>query len=54
MDNHYRYILTKGASSSVIYSENCVKFLELTKQEPPLIIHDLVKVREIGIREYHL
>lgn len=34
------YILT---NSSVIYSENCVKFLELTKQEPPLIIHHLVK-----------
>lgn len=46
MDNHYRYTLTKGANSSVIYSENCVKFLGLTKQEPPLIIHDLVSQRD--------
>lgn len=49
--NHYRYILTKGDNSSVIHLENCVKFLELTKQEPPLIINHLVKVREIGIRK---
>lgn len=52
MDYH-RHILTKGDNSSVIYLENFVKFLELTKQEPPLI-HHLVKVREIGIRKYHL